>query len=497
MRSKSASLIFFFSIIQQIIAAICGLIVPRLFIGFYGSEVNGLISSINQFLSYITLLEGGLTGVVMALLYKPIARKNENEINILLANARSFFGNMAIIYIIYVAILSMVYPILINTGFSKSFITSLVMIMSVPLLVQYLIGIVNNIFIQASQKMYVVCIIQTISTLLTAINIYICIVLKMDIRVLKLLTIITVLINPVGYFIYVKKHYNIDDKIKGSAKNIPQWKDGMYQHVCYFIQNNIDVMVLTFVDLKLVSVYSVYYMIISMIRKFFQSFVNSFKSALGDLIAHNESKRLKDVFSLFEFLLINSISIIFISLAFSLMPFIKLYTSGIKDINYVRPIFGYIMILAEAIFLIRYPYNTLVGALGHFKQTRNSAIVEAGINLILSVVLVIHYGIVGVAIGTLFSCLFRTIYYVIYLKDSILNLSVTKFIFRIGLNIILVCISGVLFGMLNLKASNYLQWLVIGCIYIALSGVIIMLPNCLIFKTDYKLLKEKINGMIK
>ena len=40
----------------------------------YGSDVNGLVSSITQFLGYIALVEGGVGGVIRAALYKPLAK---------------------------------------------------------------------------------------------------------------------------------------------------------------------------------------------------------------------------------------------------------------------------------------------------------------------------------------------------------------------------------------------------------------------------------------
>lgn len=57
MRSKKAIKNIIVSLFQQIVTIICGLILPRAIIGAYGSGVNGLISSITQFLTYITLLE--------------------------------------------------------------------------------------------------------------------------------------------------------------------------------------------------------------------------------------------------------------------------------------------------------------------------------------------------------------------------------------------------------------------------------------------------------
>lgn len=42
---------------MQITILICGFVVPKLIITNFGSNVNGLISSITQFLAYISLLE--------------------------------------------------------------------------------------------------------------------------------------------------------------------------------------------------------------------------------------------------------------------------------------------------------------------------------------------------------------------------------------------------------------------------------------------------------
>lgn len=57
MRTKKAILNIIASLLLQVIVLICGFIVPKLIITNFGSKVNGLISSITQFLAYISLLE--------------------------------------------------------------------------------------------------------------------------------------------------------------------------------------------------------------------------------------------------------------------------------------------------------------------------------------------------------------------------------------------------------------------------------------------------------
>ena len=69
----------FSSLLLQFATIIQGLVLPRLILGAFGSEINGLVSSITQFLSFISLLEGGLGAVVLAELYGPIEKRTTRK----------------------------------------------------------------------------------------------------------------------------------------------------------------------------------------------------------------------------------------------------------------------------------------------------------------------------------------------------------------------------------------------------------------------------------
>ena len=63
---------------------------------YYGSEINGLVSSINQFIVYFNLVEAGLSGAAIYALYKPLAENNHKAINSIVSAARNFIRNQAI-----------------------------------------------------------------------------------------------------------------------------------------------------------------------------------------------------------------------------------------------------------------------------------------------------------------------------------------------------------------------------------------------------------------
>ena len=90
------------SVLLQIVTIASGFVIPKVILVYFGSSVNGLISSINQFLNYIQLLEGGLSGVIMAALYKPLANHDKEKISGIVKAAQSFFQKIGIIYQFYI-----------------------------------------------------------------------------------------------------------------------------------------------------------------------------------------------------------------------------------------------------------------------------------------------------------------------------------------------------------------------------------------------------------
>ena len=68
-RNKRLKLNTLFGFLYQIVAIICGFILPRLILRTYGSETNGLVNSIQSILNIITLMEMGVGAVVQSALY--------------------------------------------------------------------------------------------------------------------------------------------------------------------------------------------------------------------------------------------------------------------------------------------------------------------------------------------------------------------------------------------------------------------------------------------
>lgn len=488
MRSKKALANIIASFALQLTTALCGLAVPRLIIGTFGSGINGLGSSISQFLHYIVLLEAGVGGVMRAALYKPLADKDIDSISSIIKASENFFRKVAYIYIGYLLILSISYPKLVNKDFDYLFTLSFVLIIGISTFFQYYFGISYQVLLQADQRQYISSAMQIITTIINTIAIVVLVISGANIHIVRLGSSFIFLLKPILLSVYVKRKYKIKKNAIADNNAIKQRWDGLGHHIAYLIHNNTDIAVLTvFANIREVSVYSVYYMVVMSIEKIVTTFSTGLEAAFGNMIAKDEKQALNRNFRIFEFSSFTLTTVLFTSTALLILPFISLYTKGITDANYFRPMFAYVLIASIAVYCIRIPYHAVVYAAGHYKQTRNGAFAEALINVVLSVVLVQLWGIVGVAVGTLAAMLFRTIQYAIYLSKSIIKRSIWVFIKRFVICVCTVILIIIIVGQLPHMAINtYIDWIVYAVIVTIIAFIITFTVGMLFYYNDIK-----------
>lgn len=486
MRSKKAVINIISSLILQVVVLICGFIVPKLIITNFGSNVNGLVASITQFLAYITLLESGFGPVVKAALYKPIANKDKKQIENILRAAEKFFRIIAGIFVIYLIILSVVYPLIVNTEFAFIYTMSLVLIISISTLAEYYFGMTYRLYLQAEQKTYITSIVQIVGYLLNTIAIIVLVKLNCSIHIVKLVSGFIFVLRPIAQNIYVKKKYKINLKEAEKGYNIKQKWDGLAQHIASVIHNNTDIAILTiFAQIVEVSIYSVYYLVVRGIKSLIQSFTGGVDASFGDMIAKNEKEQLNRSFKIYELFYHSIIAIAYICSMILIVPFISVYTLGIEDANYIRPLFGMLLVLGEFVWAIRLPYSSITLAAGHFKETRKGAWIEAITNILISIILVWKFGIVGVAIGTLVAMTIRTIEFMYHTNKYILERKQIESIKRVVITAIQTLLVILICKLVpEIEMVSYFTWIKYAIIVFAIAAIVILPSNLLIYRKD-------------
>lgn len=488
MRSKKAIKNIISSLVLQIVILISGLIVPKLIIKTFGSNVNGLISSITQFLTYITLLESGFGPVVKSALYKPIAKNDTKSIKNILKVSENFFRVISFIFIIYLILLSVLYPFITNDIFSYWYTFSLILIISLSTFFEYYFGITYKLYLQANQETYITSYIQIIIYIVNIFIVLILVRLNVGIHIVKLLSSIIFVIRPIIQNMYVKRKYNINLKDADENYKLEQKWDGLAQHIASVVHNNTDMTILTiFSSLNSVSIYSVYNMVTKGIKSIVSSFSGGIDASFGDMIAKGEKENLNEKFNIYETFYNSIITIFYVCTLILIIPFIRVYTLDITDVDYIVPLFGYLLVLSEFIWAMRVPYSSLTLAAGHFKETKKGAWIEAILNIIISIILVIKYGIIGVAIGTFISMAIRTVEFIYHANKYILERNIFISVKKIFVIIFEILVVIFICNFFPLKSINsYKSWIFYAILIFLVSGIVVLGINYIFFKKQFK-----------
>lgn len=465
-----------FNILLQLTTAISGFILPPLLIIHYGSPINGLVSSIKQFIAYLSLVESGIGVASIAALYPYVANKDTKNINQILTATKHFYNVSGIIFSILLLACSLLYSVMIKKeiNFFVPFLMFLILGLS-GLADFFFIG-KYRVLLFVHKKNYVISFTQTIGVIF---NLIICIIfinLNFDIVLVQFFSSAFYIVKIIILKIYVKKKFSyvqFDDISDKKALN-QRW-DALFLQLSSLVVFNSPIIILTiFCDLKDVSVYAVYAMIFTAIDTLLSVMSTGLSANFGELL-YSDKEDLIRYFRKYE-----TIMYLFIGWGYSctillIKPFLSLYIKNLTDINYQRfeliPLFVFVGVVNK----IRVPGGMLIEAAGKFKETKFRGLAEATINIVVSIICTIKFGMIGVLMGGCCSYLYRTIDVLLYSPKYILFDSKIKSIIKI---FFLFCLYAVLIFLINTFICNrvyidsYLEWFCFALLY----GGILIVP---------------------
>ena len=481
------------STIYQCVAIIYGFILPKLILETYGSEVNGLLQSITQFLGVIGFLDMGVGQVVRSALYKPLEIRNTNQLSSIMVSGSKFYRKIAHALIGYVAVLLVVYPVLVNDNFDFLFAATMILIIAVGSFTQYYFGIIQEQLLHADQKSYLIYFTHIFCYIINMAGCVLMIKLGCSIHAVKLVTCLIFLAKPFFYVWYIRRKYDINWHIKCQGEPLQQKWHGVAQHISAVVLDGTDNIVLTlFSTLSNVSVYSVYFMIINSLNTFYQSAAVSLQSAAGHAWARQDNENIRRMFSTVELCLHKVTVFLFCCAGLLIVPFVRVYTIDVTDVNYIQPLFALLLTLAYGIRCLRTPYNIWILAAGHFKQTQKCHVIAAFLNLSISVVLVLRLGLVGIAIGTLVAMCYQTTWMMLYTTKKLIKCNIQGLIKQLLSDVLSVVLIAILAGDITLQSVDYIGWIIMA-IKIALIAVLcILLITCIFYPKEIRQFTAKV-----
>ncbi|MBR1676858.1 MAG: polysaccharide biosynthesis C-terminal domain-containing protein [Clostridia bacterium] len=495
---KKISLNFILGILSEVLTIVLGVLIPRFMLTGYGSEVNGLITSVTQIYGYIGLVEAGIGMAALQGLYKTVGNKDRQATNEILSATNIYYHRTGYIYMAVIGVFAVVYPLVIKTDIPVITIILVILFNGAGSVINFFFQGKYFILFQAEGKNYIGISLNMATNVFKNIAKIILIHQGFDIVFVQAIAMVVSLLQMFYVTYHIKKYYKwIDLKAKPNYSALSQSKNVLVHQVSGLVFNNTDTILLTFFcGLKVVSVYSIYTMLFAMISTAISTITQSVVFKLGQ--TYNTSKeqfiKLFDAYEVYRTAIVFSLY----SVAnFFILPFIKLYTAGVSDINYIDDILPLLFISTYLLSSGRNSSSYVIQFAGHFKQTQWRSILESVINVVVSVIAVHFWGIYGVLIGTIAALLYRTNDMIIYANKKILKrnpwYSYRRWLINVAIFIVILFIN----RFLTPDLSSYLK-IILWCIpYLAVTLILYFSIVSIVEKQSFRYIWSVVKNKMK
>lgn len=504
MRTKQALKNTLSGLLLQAVVALSGLIIPRFFTELYGSAVNGLVLSINQFISYLGLVEAGVSASATVALYLPLANGDDNEVNSVLSAAKTFYMRSGAIFAGLVGLLILFYPMAVKNEITDdSFIRVMILVLSISGLVDYFYLGKYRVLLQADQKSYVISVAQIVGTVVMTIVSLLLIEWKFSAIAVKTSVAVIYLLRSLAVGLYVRRNYpQYHFRGKGNTRALNQRWSALVHQIAGMICNNTDVILLTLLlptgALAEVSVYGTYNLVAYALICLMNAFSNSLSAGFGQLMALGDEPALERSFQNYEYMFFGLVFTVYSCMAALMYPFIGLYTATYADASiYSRWPLVFLFSAVGLLQGIRMPGLTMICAAGHYSQTRKQAILEAAINLAVSLLLIGRFGIYGVLLGTAASYLYRSADIIFYSARNFLPGSLKLTLRRLLRNTVtMVCITYAGIRLLPAHMESWLLWFLWAILFGLCACAAMVAVNLVAEPKEFKDCLSRILGML-
>lgn len=485
----------------QVVLMIAGFITPRIMLKYYGSEINGLVSSISQFIVYFNLVEAGLSGAAIYALYKPLADNNHKAINGVVSAARKFYTQSAYIFVSLAVGLATLYPVFVKTTTLKPLnVAALVLILGANGALEFFTLAKYRVLLTADQKTYVISIASIVHIVVNSTIVVILATLQVNIVVLRLVALLSIFFRSLILILYVKSKYKyINYKEKPNTSALHKRWDALYLQILGAIHHGAPIVLLTLVtkNLLLVSVYTIFNMVLSSINGLLSIFKSGLPASFGDVIARGELKVLQKSYSEFEFSYYALITVIYSVASVMIMPFIRIYTSGVTDVQYDVPLIGFLFVISGLMYNLKTPQGMLVISAGMFKETRVQTTIQGGIVIVLGAALSPFWGICGVLIAAIISDLYRDIDLMFFVPRHITKLPVRDTAKRMIFVVLSAVIVWLPFNFIFINPETYLNWAIQALIVGVYACVVVVVMSLIFDRKDFRGAVNRVVRMVK
>jgi len=413
------------SLIYQVVLISISFLLPRLYLENFGSEINGVLSTIKQIFAYMWLLEAGVGLATTQALYKRLGEEDYKGAGSVLSATKLYYLKTGFVYLGIVLLIAVLYAYFIPTGITGHVVFLLVFLNAVPGLFSYFVYAKYRVLMEADGRKYIINNSETVVQLLSNLGKVLVLFLTDSLILIQLVYCVIALCQLIFLYIYAKKRYTwLDFSLPPDFKAISQKNSVIAHQLSGMVFSNTDVILISVMcDFKAVSIYTIYNIFFSQMQNLITSIVSGVNFKFGQMF-YADRERFYKAYDIYEKLYIMATFVIYTLMAVFLLPLIQLYTKGINDADYTNETLLILFVIMNLLANTKMPSGNVIEYSGEFSQTRSHAIWEMAINLTVSVAAIYYIGIIGAIIGTVAALIYRNIVAVYHVNKKVIKRSV-------------------------------------------------------------------------
>ena len=444
----------------QFVNIIVNIILPPLITGRFGSVISGLVNTVRQIVSYVSLVGSGISDSTVVALYEPLEKNDAGRISSIYNAVGRAFNRASAAFTVISVVVAAVYPLLIEEELDYFFVASIVLIMSLSGFSElWMIGKYRAL-LTADQRLYIVNFAQIAGSVFSTALTVALIKLGFGIVTVQLAAATTYLLRIILLTAYVTRRYRYLDKTaEPELSAISKRGAATVHHISGIVIFGSQTLIVSMVcGLAESNVFYVYNLVFNGLNTVLSTVSSAMLAGMGNLMLSDDKAKLHRVYEIYELLFHIMTYGVYMTAMVMIIPFERIYMSGAVDANYIRPEVVLPFALVGLLNNLRTPGTTVICAKGHYGETKYRAVAEATICIAGELALVWRFGIVGVLVGTVLASLYRTPDTIIYSNCRILGRSPLKSFARAA-RFAVPFIGAYIFAMkVELSVGGYLEW---------------------------------------
>lgn len=420
-RTKNTLLNSVVGIINYILIIIFSFVVRKIFTTTLGEEFLGLNSLFTSIITFLSLTELGIGSAMVFFLYKPIHEKDNNSIIKYLSFYKKAYLLIAGVILVLGVGTAFVIPKFAETTIDIKKVIIYFILYVLNTSISYLFAYKKSI-LYADQNSKVVVIVHGSTKILSNIVQIILLICTKSFLLYIISMIVFTALDNIICALYVNKRYSFvkqkaterltkDERKLFFGKIIPVF----LQNLCSTIVVSSDSIITSALfSVALVGIYSNYTLITQTLKTLYSQVFSAFTNSFGNLAVAEDKSRCLLVYKRAMFMAFGITCFCCSCFITLIQPFIALFFGE----NYVLPLNVAVAICCNYYFIsMNVPAISVQNATALHKKDTWVMVVQALLNIVLSIVLGKYLGLIGVVAATVIStvlCPFISKEYVIY-----------------------------------------------------------------------------------